>query len=146
MQNSIQRIVTSGASPRQPEEGSAAPIAYLLTFITADFNAENINHKFTRIIMGKMWSSMRRICNDGYEFPSLKNHIGETLTYDGTTLLGADDKALVSILEACLYLTAHPEIPHGDIWLAFGPTKESWERRTLLSNSRCACKICLHFR
>lgn len=40
-------------------------------------------------------------------------------------MLGADDKAgLVSVLEACLYLMAHPEIPHGDIWLAFGPDEE----------------------
>lgn len=60
------------------------------------------------------------------EFPNLKNYIGETLiTTDGTTLLGADDKAgLVSVLEACLHLMVHPEIPHGDIWLAFGPDEE----------------------
>ena len=60
------------------------------------------------------------------EFPNLKNYIGQTLiTTDGTTLLGADDKAgLVSILEAAIDLLDHPEIFHGDIWVAFGPDEE----------------------
>ena len=60
------------------------------------------------------------------EFPNLKNYIGQTLiTTDGTTLLGADDKAgLVSILEAAIDLLKNPEILHGDIWVAFGPDEE----------------------
>ena len=60
------------------------------------------------------------------EFPNLKNYIGETLvTTDGTTLLGADDKVgLVSIMGATKHLIANPDIPHGDIWLAFGPDEE----------------------
>ena len=69
--------------------------------------------------------------NDEYsmteeEFPALKDVIGETLiTTDGTTLLGADDKAgLVSILEAAIDLLNNPNILHGDIWVAFGPDEE----------------------
>ena len=55
------------------------------------------------------------------EFPSLKEYIGQTLiTSDGTTLLGADDKAgIAEILTA-----AHPEIPHGAIRIAFTPDEE----------------------
>ena len=60
------------------------------------------------------------------EFPSLKEYIGQTLiTADGTTLLGADDKAgIAEILTAAEYLLAHPEIPHGDIRIAFTPDEE----------------------
>ena len=60
------------------------------------------------------------------EFPSLKEYIGQTLiTSDGTTLLGADDKAgIAEILTAAEYLLAHPEIPHGVIRIAFTPDEE----------------------
>jgi len=60
------------------------------------------------------------------EFPSLKEYIGQTLiTSDGTTLLGADDKAgIAEILTAAEYLLAHPEIPHGDIRIVFTPDEE----------------------
>lgn len=60
------------------------------------------------------------------KFPSLKEYIGQTLiTSDGTTLLGADDKAgIAEILTAAEYLLAHPEIPHGAIRIAFTPDEE----------------------
>lgn len=60
------------------------------------------------------------------EFPFLKDYIGQTLiTSDGTTLLGADDKAgIAEILTAMEYLMTHPEIPHGDIRIAFTPDEE----------------------
>lgn len=60
------------------------------------------------------------------EFPFLKDYIGQTLiTSDGTTLLGADDKAgIAEILTAMEYLIAHPEISHGDIRIAFTPDEE----------------------
>ena len=59
-------------------------------------------------------------------FPSLKKYIGETLiTTDGTTLLGADDKAgIAEIMTAMEYLIAHPEIEHGTICVAFNPDEE----------------------
>ena len=60
------------------------------------------------------------------EFPELLAHKGETLvTTDGTTLLGADDKAGVAeIMDAVQYLAAHPEFPHGDICIGFTPDEE----------------------
>ena len=59
-------------------------------------------------------------------FPELKNHIGEDIIVtDGTTLLGADDKAgIAEIIEAMVYLMAHPEIKHGKIRVAFTPDEE----------------------
>ncbi|MBO4581260.1 MAG: peptidase T [Bacteroidales bacterium] len=59
-------------------------------------------------------------------FPQLKQYTGYTIiTTDGTTLLGADDKAgIAEIIYAMEYLTAHPEIEHGDIHIAFTPDEE----------------------
>jgi tripeptide aminopeptidase len=58
--------------------------------------------------------------------PELANHVGhELITTDGTTLLGADDKAGVAeILAAVAHLASHPEIPHGPIKVAFNPDEE----------------------
>ena len=63
---------------------------------------------------------------DPDEFPELLLHKGETLiTSDGTTLLGADDKAGVAeIMSAARYLSEHPEFPHGDVCIAFTPDEE----------------------
>jgi len=60
------------------------------------------------------------------DFPELLAHKGETLiTTDGTTLLGADDKAGVAeIMDAVQYLVAHPEVPHGKICIGFTPDEE----------------------
>lgn len=60
------------------------------------------------------------------EFPELSRYIGNDLiTTDGTTLLGADDKAGVAeILTMAEHLLRHPEIPHGKIRIAFTPDEE----------------------
>ncbi|MDS9472871.1 peptidase T [Sporosarcina pasteurii] len=60
------------------------------------------------------------------EFPELKNYVGHTLiTTDGTTLLGADNKAgIAEIVTAMEYLLANPEIKHGKIRIAFTPDEE----------------------
>lgn len=63
---------------------------------------------------------------DPAEFPELANYVGQDIiTSDGTTLLGADDKAgITAIVTACHYLLQHPEIKHGKIRLAFTPDEE----------------------
>lgn len=60
------------------------------------------------------------------DFPEIKNYIGNTIiTTDGTTLLGADDKAgIAEIMEAINYLKKNPQIKHGDICVAFTPDEE----------------------
>ena len=60
------------------------------------------------------------------DFPELLQYVGQDIiTSDGTTLLGADDKAGVcAIVTACEYLLAHPEIKHGKLRLAFTPDEE----------------------
>ena len=59
-------------------------------------------------------------------FPELLNHKGEDLIVtDGTTLLGADDKAgIAEIITAVEYLQAHPEIKHGKVRVGFNPDEE----------------------
>ena len=59
-------------------------------------------------------------------FPEMLAHVGEDLIVtDGTTLLGADDKAgIAEIIQAMCYLRDHKEIPHGDIRVGFNPDEE----------------------
>ncbi len=60
------------------------------------------------------------------KFPELLNHKGEDIIVtDGTTLLGADDKAgIAEIVQAMVYLQEHPEIQHGKIRIGFNPDEE----------------------
>ena len=60
------------------------------------------------------------------DFPELKGFVGHTIIHtDGTTLLGADDKAgCAEIMSAAEYLMAHPEIKHGKIRIGFTPDEE----------------------
>ena len=59
-------------------------------------------------------------------FPELKNYVGHTLiTTDGTTLLGADDKAGIAIIMTAMeYFIANPDLKHGKIRIAFTPDEE----------------------
>ncbi len=63
---------------------------------------------------------------DPVDFPELLAHKGETIiTTDGTTLLGADDKAGVAeIMDAVQYIVEHPEFKHGTIKIGFTPDEE----------------------
>ncbi|MBD5372501.1 MAG: peptidase T [Bacteroides sp.] len=60
------------------------------------------------------------------EFPELEHYLGQDLVVtDGTTLLGADDKAgIAEIMAAVEYLQQHPEIKHGNVRIAFNPDEE----------------------
>jgi len=60
------------------------------------------------------------------ESPQLRHHVGhDVITTDGTTLLGADDKAgIAEIMAAVVYLHAHPELKHGPVKIAFNPDEE----------------------
>ena len=60
------------------------------------------------------------------EFPELKRYVGQTIvTTDGTTLLGADDKAGVAeIMSAVEYIMTHPEFKHPEVKIGFTPDEE----------------------
>lgn len=102
-------------------------IGFISHMDTADFNAEGVN---PQVITNYDGSSID-LGTSGYQlspadFPQLSNYHGQTLiTTDGTTLLGADDKSgIAEIMTAVEYLASHPEIPHCEIRVAFGPDEE----------------------
>lgn len=104
-------------------------IGFLAHVDTAtDFTGKNVkpqiveNYDGGEIILNKE----KNIVLSPEQFPSLNKYIGQTLiTTDGTTLLGADDKAGVAeIMTAMNYLVQHPEINHGTIRVAFTPDEE----------------------
>ena len=94
---------------------------------TADFNAEGVNPQLIENYDGKAITlGASTYSLDPKDFPNLNNYLGQTLiTTDGTTLLGADDKAgIAEIMTAADYLLQHPEIEHGEIRIGFGPDEE----------------------
>lgn len=103
-------------------------IGFIAHMDTADFNANNVNPQIVENYDGKdiVLNEAKDIVLSVEEFPNLKNYVGKTvITTDGTTLLGADDKAgIVEIVEAMKYLIEHPEIKHGTVKVAFGPDEE----------------------
>ena len=113
--------------PRNIDE-DVPVIGFIAHMDTADFNATNVNPKIVENYDGKdiVLNEAKDIVLSVEEFPNLKNYVGKTvITTDGTTLLGADDKAgIVEIVEAMKYLIEHPEIKHGTVKVAFGPDEE----------------------
>ncbi|WP_323991892.1 peptidase T [Aeromonas dhakensis] len=108
----------------QPDAPAIGLIAHM---DTADYEAEQVvpqiieNYQGGDICLGK---GDEVLAIRDYRF--LKNYLGQDLiTTDGTTLLGADDKAgIAEILTAIDHLLAHPEIPRGDVWVGFTPDEE----------------------
>ncbi|PNZ71108.1 peptidase T [Staphylococcus croceilyticus] len=92
-----------------------------------DFNATNVNPQIVESYDGKpiQLGNTNRVLSQE-TFPELKKLKGHTLMItNGTSLLGADDKAgVVEIMEAVKYLNEHPEVKHGRIRIAFTPDEE----------------------
>jgi len=102
-------------------------IGFLAHVDTAtDFTGKNVNPKRIDNYDGQDISLSDSIQMTVSDFPDLKNYVDHTLiTTDGTTLLGADNKAgIAEIMTAMEYLAQHPEIEHGKIRVAFTPDEE----------------------
>ena len=118
-----------GVIPSNLEEGHQAPaLGFISHMDTAPaFSGTNVkpqiieNYDGEDICLNKdasIWLS----AND---FPEMKNYKGKTLiTTDGTTLLGADDKAVAEIMTMAAWFLSHPEEKHGKICIAFTPDEE----------------------
>ncbi len=93
---------------------------------TSDFTGTNVNPQRIDNYDGQDIRLNEELTMSVEYFPNLKNYVGQTLiTTDGTTLLGADDKAgIAEIMTAMEYLVEHPEIKHGKIRVAFTPDEE----------------------
>jgi tripeptide aminopeptidase len=87
----------------------------------AHVNPQRLRYEGGQIALGASGRAIRP-----EESPQLAAHNGhELITTDGTTLLGADDKAGVAeIMAATAHLVAHPEVPHGPVKVAFNPDEE----------------------
>ncbi|WP_378183735.1 peptidase T [Aquimarina sp. SS2-1] len=95
---------------------------------TPDFTGANVNPQIIEVYDGKdiVLNKEENIILSPDYFEDLKLYKGQTLiTTDGTTLLGADDKAgIAEIVSAMEYLIQHPEIKHGKIRIGFTPDEE----------------------
>lgn len=103
-------------------------LGFIAHYDTADFNAENIQPRLIENYDGQdiVLNVAKNIVTRVSDFPRLNALLGHTLIVtDGTTLLGADDKAgVVEIIEAMITLIQHPKLPHGEVRIAFGPDEE----------------------
>ena len=118
-------------------------VGFIAHVDTADFEARNVQPQFHENYDGEaiVLDKEGKFVLSPKDFPNLKNYVGKTLiTTDGTTLLGADDKAGVSeIVTAGAYLLAHPEIEHGKIRVAFGPDEEIGRGADLFDVEEFSC-------
>jgi tripeptide aminopeptidase len=93
----------------------------------SDAPGENIQPRVHKNYDGQIIVLEDGVVLDPAEWPLLSEYEGETLiTTDGTTLLGADDKAGVAeIMTAVDWLLRHPEVPRGDLEIIFTPDEET---------------------
>ncbi len=93
-----------------------------------DYSGKDVNPRIVSAYDGGdiVLSEELGIVTSPKKFPELLSHVGEDLVVtDGTTLLGADDKAgIAEIVSAMVYLKQHPEIKHGKIRVGFNPDEE----------------------
>ena len=104
-------------------------IGFLAHVDTAtDFSGKNVNPQIIENFDGKdiILNEKLNVVLSAKDFPELPTYKGHTIiTTDGTTLLGADNKAgIAEIMTAMHYLIKHPEIEHGRIRIAFTPDEE----------------------
>jgi len=110
-------------------EKNVPTIGFLAHMDTAtDFTGKNVKPQIIEDFNGKdiVLNKKQNIVLSSEEFPELPNYEGHTLiTTDGTTLLGADNKAGISeIMTALAFMKNHADIEHGDIRVAFTPDEE----------------------
>ena len=108
----------------------AVPVIGFLAHVdtATDFTGTNVSPQLVEDYNGGdiVLNSDLKVILSPKDFPSLLNYKGHTLiTTDGTTLLGADNKAgIAEIMTAMAYLIKHPDITHGKIRVAFTPDEE----------------------
>lgn len=93
-----------------------------------DYSGENVNPQIVANYQGNdiLLNKEQNLVLSPKDFPELQKYVGQDLiTTDGTTLLGADDKAgIAEIFTAMEYLLQHPEIKHGKIRVCITPDEE----------------------
>ena len=110
-------------------DGRKVPtIGFIAHMDTApDMSGTNVNPRIVDYNGGAVTLNAEQgITLDPAQFPEMNDYVGQQLIVtDGTTLLGADDKAgIAEILSAVEWLQQHPEVKHGDIRVGFNPDEE----------------------
>lgn len=116
-----------GTIPATKGKEGAPVIGFLAHVDTSpDMSGENVRPRIIESYDGTDIVLNNALTMKVADFPELTKFIGHTLIHtDGTTLLGADDKAgIAEIMTAAEYLMAHPEIEHGKIRIGFTPDEE----------------------
>lgn len=118
-----------GCIPSNSENSDAPAIGFIAHMDTSDeVSGKDVKPRIVTEYDGKdiTLSEDGSVILSPQDFPELKNHVGEDLIVtDGTTLLGADDKAGVAeIMTMAHTLLSDPSIKHGDIRIAFTPDEE----------------------
>lgn len=104
-----------------------ATIGFLAHVDTAtDYTGKNVNPQLIENYDGQDIQLNEHTVMSVTDFPELKQYVGQTLmTTDGTTLLGADNKAGIAIIMTAMeYFLQNPEVKHGKIRVAFTPDEE----------------------
>ena len=108
-------------------KGHAPTIGFISHYDTSpDCSGANIKPRIVENYEGGNIQLSEGMILSPKKFPELLGHVGEDLIVtDGTTLLGADDKAgIAEIVQAMVWLKEHPEVKHGQIRVAFNPDEE----------------------
>lgn len=116
-------------------------IAHLDT--SPDFSGANVQPRMLRYEGGEIvLNEKRNMRLSPHIFPELNQYQGqELIVTDGTTLLGADNKAgVAAIVSAMQFYTQHPEIPHGKIRIAFTPDEEIGRGADCFDVARFGCE------
>jgi len=128
-----------------PGMEAVPPVGFMAHMDTApDSNGKDVNPQVHANYDGGKISAGKAFVLDPARFPALLDYQGQTvITTDGTSLLGADDKAGVAeIMCAAAYLVSHPEIPHGLLELIFTPDEEIGRGTDKLPLERLGSPFC----
>ena len=131
--------------PASPGLEGAPSIGLMAHMDTAsDVSGSGVRPRVIRAYDGKPIALGESLALDPADDPELSGHVGDSIVVtDGSTLLGADDKAgLAEVMTAAARLLASPEIRHGPIELIFTPDEETGKGMNLFPLERLRSKAC----
>jgi len=138
----VHALLPAVGAGREKQKHTIGFIAHMDT--TPDVSGKDVNPLVHERYSGKPLVLKDDVVLSPREFPALKAYKNRTIiTSDGTTLLGADDKAGVAeIMTALEFLAAHPEIPRPNIEVVFTPDEETGRGMTKFPLNDIKSKVC----